>query len=234
MILIEWFLKGGIFMWPLLICSLLGFAAILDRSLVYWQIRLNYDHFISKLKADLLSRKEHVLPEWVNTVQSPLAKLASVYFEYIQSENQIEDQKEEKIRNEALKREGNRLLSTLDKRMRLLSVLSNVTPLLGLLGTVAGLVTAFHIIELKGGVIQPSDLAGGIWTALITTVAGLCIGIPTFLMHNYFQGKNQTVARHMEELVSELDEIFAYKQSLEVKSSSITSTPLHGSRSYGN
>lgn len=201
MFLIEWFLKGGIFMWPLLLCSLLALATVIDRLILHTQIKLDFEFFISKLKADILSHKTLFLPEWVTGLKAPTAKLVAIYFNYLDSL--------ENVRNEALKREGNRLLAHLDNRMRLLSVIANVAPLLGLLGTVAGLVTAFHTIEAKGGVIQPGDLAGGIWAALITTVTGLSIGIPSLLFHNYFQGKNQLIARQMEETISELDEIIA-------------------------
>jgi biopolymer transport protein ExbB len=113
------------------------------------------------------------------------------------------------VRNEALKREGNRLLAELDAQMKLLSCIAHVSPLLGLLGTVAGLVTAFHQIEASGGQVNPTDLAGGIWEALLTTVAGLLVGIPALLMHQFFHARLEKIAREMQEIVSELDEMLA-------------------------
>jgi len=213
-------------MWPLLLCSLLGLAAILDRLWAYSTVRINFDQFVLKLKTELSSQKTLVLPAWVNSLKAPPAKLAVIFFNYLNHE--------QRIRDEALKREGNKLLSLLADRMRLLSAIATVAPLLGLLGTVAGLVQAFHMIELKGGVIQPSDLAGGIWSALITTVAGLCVGIPALLMHNYFQGLSETTSQQMEEVVSELDEIVALKNQPLVAEPQMAIPKPKEVRAYGN
>ncbi|MCB0319047.1 MAG: MotA/TolQ/ExbB proton channel family protein [Bdellovibrionales bacterium] len=190
-------------MWPLLLCSFIGLAAVIDRLFAHFSSRLNFEIFIERLKKDLLSTNTFSLPNWVKDIKSPHSSLTQVYFEY-------KDQTE-KIRNEALKREGNKLLYSLDKRMSLLSSIVAVSPLLGLLGTVTGLVVAFYSIELKGGAVQPTDLAGGIWEALLTTVVGLSIGIPFLLAHKFFQTRNDKVAANMQELVSELDEIYALK-----------------------
>lgn len=218
MLVLDWFQKGGLFMWPLLLCSFFGLAAIIDRGIFFFKIRLNYQNFLARLKADLLSGPGFVTPGWLRSEQSPIAQLVLTYLDYINSTNVIRD--------EALKREGNRYLNTVDQRMRLLSAIATVSPLLGLLGTVAGLVVAFYSIESKGGVVQPSDLAGGIWEALISTVVGLCIGIPCLLMHQFYQAKGDQVAQQMQDVVSELDELVAHRSD---KAESISKARVHGS-----
>src|SRR3989338_8766211 len=95
-----------------------------------------------------------------------------------------------------------RLRATVEKHLRWLSTLAQVSTLLGLLGTVTGLVRAFQVIQRKSGAsgtaVNPGDLAGGVWEALITTVAGLVIAIPTILAYNYFAARLGEVQFHME------------------------------------
>ncbi len=76
----------------------------------------------------------------------------------------------------------------LEKNLNILATLAHVTPLIGLLGTVAGMVQAFQVIQQKAGAlhpVSPGDLAGGIWEALLTTVGGLSVAIPTLVAYNF-------------------------------------------------
>ncbi|MCS7063074.1 MAG: MotA/TolQ/ExbB proton channel family protein [Methylacidiphilales bacterium] len=200
MLAVEWFLKGGVFMWPLLLCSIVATAVIVERGWVHWKARLNYPQFLKRLKQELAGCPMRA-PKWLSGSASPVAKTAAVYLRYIHAPPGL--------RNEALKREGNRYLLELEAQMKLLSSIAHVSPLLGLLGTVAGLVAAFYQIEAAGGYVNPSDLAGGIWEALITTVAGLLIGIPCLLTHQFFHARVEKISREMQDVVSELDEMLA-------------------------
>ena len=84
--------------------------------------------------------------------------------------------------------------------------MAQVATLLGLLGTVAGLVSAFHQIELNAGQIQPGDLAEGIWAALLTTVFGLTIAIPSLLAFHFFESRIDRIENKMSFVVSYLDQ----------------------------
>jgi len=106
-------------------------------------------------------------------------------------------------------------IPTLEKNLHFLSTIAHISPLLGLLGTVTGLVRCFYIIEKKAssfGVVNPSDLAGGIWEALITTVAGLCIAIPAYIAYNYFVNKVNILTLEAERVSLELLEIVSRKK----------------------
>ena len=105
--------------------------------------------------------------------------------------------------------------------MRLLATITHLAPFLGLLGTVTGLVSAFHQIELLGGQVQPSDLAGGIWQALITTVFGLVIAIPCMAAYHGFENEADRISRRMQFLVSELNEFFGKHSKSDFKSADI-------------
>ena len=95
--------------------------------------------------------------------------------------------------------EASRIVHTLEARMRGIEVIGRIAPLLGLLGTVAGLVKAFMTISAHKGGIDPSLLAGGIWQALLTTIAGLVVAIPCIVAHEWFQSRIDTVAFLLEQ-----------------------------------
>jgi len=80
-------------------------------------------------------------------------------------------------------------IAELEKNVYLLGIIAHVTPLLGLLGTVTGMIRAFRQIEGLSGRVNASLLAGGIWEALLTTAFGLVVAIPTFVMYHYFNQK---------------------------------------------
>jgi biopolymer transport protein ExbB len=194
------FQLGGPVMWPLLACSVIGLAVIIDRAWMHFSTRLDFDTYLKNLKsAQSEGRVKSFLEKFAHS-QNPVVKLTQVYFAYLI--------KGEHRRNEALKREGSRLLAAQDRRMRLLATVAHVAPLLGLLGTVLGLVNSFQAIDASGGVAQPAQLASGIWAALLTTVFGLAVGIPCMVAHHYFHSLTEKNARQMKELVSELDEAF--------------------------
>ena len=194
------FLIGGPIMWPLLACSVIGLAVIIDRACMHFSCRLDFENYLKGLKdSQSTGTARSFLAKFAKS-HSPIVKMTLVYYEYLL--------KGEHRRNEALKREGSRLLAAQDKHMRLLATIAHVAPLLGLLGTVLGLVTSFQAIGASGGVAQPAQIAGGIWAALLTTVFGLAVGIPCMVAHHYFHSLTDKNARQMKELVSELDEAF--------------------------
>lgn len=196
---VDWFLKGGPLMWPLLVFSLVGLAVILERAFTHWRVRVDFGEFLARLKRDYHEMGADAVPFWVTQSPAPVARLVEVFFAYRAHEAEVRDG--------ALQREGNRLLRQLSRRMRLLGTISQTAPLIGLLGTVTGLVTAFYKIQEIGGAVQPSDLAGGIYEALLTTVAGLMVAIPCVLAQQFFQSRLDETSRQMSEIISELNEL---------------------------
>ena len=86
-------------------------------------------------------------------------------------------------------------IKPLEKLLPSLDIIAQVSPLLGLLGTVIGMISSFNQLELGGSNVDPSILAGGIWTALLTTAIGLIVAIPALISHHYFE-KKITVIQH--------------------------------------
>ncbi len=189
-------------MWPLMLCSITGMAIIFDRAWALARSSLDFHKFILCLKKHIRSNNPEAQPSCLKRRPASASFIARIYYQYLH-ENTPK-------RNEALKREGFRHLDNLGHRLKMLAAIAQVSPLLGLLGTVTGLVVAFYQIEALGGRVQPTDLAGGIWEALLTTVVGLSIGIPCLLAHQFFQAQIDKRAHEMTETVSELDEVFAH------------------------
>jgi biopolymer transport protein ExbB len=197
--LLGLFEKGGFAMWPLLVCSVVGFAIIAERGVYFAGLRFNYARFLHALKQHLAGGSLDAAQRYCHTHKHPVARLAAEYLNYLGDDG---------LREEALKRVGSYAIEQVETRLRVLAVLTHVAPLLGLLGTVTGLVSAFHQIELLGGQVQPSDLAAGIWEALITTVFGLVIAIPCMAAYHGFEGAADRIARQMQLLVAELNGVF--------------------------
>jgi biopolymer transport protein ExbB len=116
------------------------------------------------------------------------------------------DRSKEDIR-EAIDDAGHLEIPRLEHYLPALATCAHISPLLGLLGTVAGMIKAFAQIQSKQGLVNPSDLAEGISNALVTTAAGLCVAIPALVAYNYFVTRVDNMILEMEISSSELVEL---------------------------
>lgn len=190
--------KGGFIMWPLLCCSVGALALVLDRGTAHFRLRLGFRQFVERLERLV---KGGELSEALNLCRSsrnPVARTAEAYLANLRSGDEL--------RSTIIEREGGLALENAEKRLRGLAAIAQVSTLIGLLGTVIGLVSAFHQIEISGGQVQAGGLAAGIWAALLTTVFGLCIAIPSFLILQVFESRVDRMARRMGYVVSYLDQ----------------------------
>src|SRR3989338_3008487 len=168
--LLKLFQKGGFTMWPLLLCSILAAAVIVDRAIFFQLLRLHYDRFLEELKGLLSKRRYKEAREFCGRRGHPVCRIAAVYLDHLGND---------RLRADVLKREGSYALEKVETRLRVLGALTHIAPLPGLLGTVTGLVGAFHRIELLSGHVQAGGLAAGIWGAVITTGVRLGMAVPT-------------------------------------------------------
>lgn len=131
----------------------------------------------------------------------PVARVAQTYLEQLN--------RPEKVRQDNVRRTGSVALESVEKNLRILAALAHLAPLVGLLGTVIGMVVAFSQIQSIQGTVKPSDLAGGIWEALLTTVFGLVVAIPCMALYHAFEGHADKIARRMEMAVTSLDDLLS-------------------------
>lgn len=113
-----------------------------------------------------------------------------------------------------LEKKANKLINQLNSYLRPLEVIANISPLLGLMGTVLGMILAFKQMELAGSEVDPSVLSGGIWQALLTTAVGLAVAIPASMAHSWLERKIERVSYKINDVVSE---VFSYQPEQSVK-----------------
>ncbi len=170
-------------------------AVILLKIAQFWRIQEINPLFVEKLE----HRGEHTgIRDKLYSVQAanPVAKVMLSALEAIDKPNISLD-----VAKEEISRVGSAELRYLESHMRGLELVANIAPLLGLLGTVIGMVEAFSALEqASGSHINPSLLAGGIWTALLTTVAGLSVAIPAMAAHYIFDGKIEKIRATMKDI----------------------------------
>ncbi len=192
----SFFVKGGLFMWPLLACSIVSVTTIILRGIALREknvMPLEIQNEIERLapgeSPERLSRIVHHDP-------SSLARIARVALQHLRgprSENV--EVVETRARHEMVR---------LEKGLIVLEVITGIAPLIGLIGAVSGLVHVFSHLGLSSGASDTRQIALGIAEALNATVFGLSIAVPTLIAFSYFSKKVEVMSVEMETLVVEL------------------------------
>ena len=194
---IEMFRHGGPILIPLLIASVLGLAIILDRAIVFLLSYENYARLIRKLQPVVLARKWSEA-ERLCQGRGPLSRLTRVYLQF--------RDRDEKLRESVLSREGSYILAKLETRLRALAALAQISTLLGLLGTFYFLIVRLTPAATARGEIQQAEFVTAIWESFLSTMIGLAIAIPCMIVYQFCEGHVDAVGRQLMGLVSHLDE----------------------------
>lgn len=198
------FVKGGPVMYPIVLGSVVALALFLERVWALRRERVIPPAFQRRLR---LLVREGKLSEAEVLCQENASALANITAAGLK---QVGGKKEE-IR-QAIDDVGRREVALLERFVEFMGTIAAVEPLMGLLGTVTGLIRAFQQVEAaaRGGAgVKPELLAGGIWEALITTAAGLIVAIPAYLGYRFLQGRINTLAVEMEEDALRVAELLA-------------------------
>ena len=223
--MIDTIIKGGPVMVPIVVLAILSLGIIVERFLYLYLTGTDYEQFRDRLirrldetgddlalirkTGDLVidnndtstERSKMGIAERIRTERArrnPYSKIVSTYLNCLD--------KGERSREEALKRVGSEEIERMEHHFKGLSAVSHISPLLGLLGTVTGIIEAFAVISELGGQVDVTALAGGIWEAMITTAAGLIVAIPSQLAFLYFEKRVDSRANRMSYLVTYLNE----------------------------
>ena len=205
----QFLVKGGIMMIPLAICSTLGLAIVLEKAL-------------------FLRKKKVIVPEIVNILDNikdpndiglalsicekhdgPFANIIKVGLE---NRNLPKDEIKE-----ALNDQGRQEVHAMERGLVTLETIAGIAQLMGLLGTVIGILKVFDVIS-ELGVGQATALSGGISEALITTIIGLSIGIPAVVVYNFFSNKAETLILEIDKYTSALlNKVTSFRTNEKVK-----------------
>jgi biopolymer transport protein ExbB len=186
---IEFLSKGGFIIYPLLLCSVIGLSIVIEKTFS-------------------LRRKKVIVPEIesvINNIKGPgdiglassiCEKFRGPFANIIRVGLETRNSPTEEIK-EAVSDQGRQEVYHLERGLVVLETIAGIAPLLGLLGTVIGILKVFNVISLLG-VGQARAMSGGISEALITTIVGLSIGIPAVVGYNYFSNKAERLILEIE------------------------------------
>jgi biopolymer transport protein ExbB len=193
------FLKGGIIMWPILLCSIIALTVIIDRYIVLRKAKINIPAFMVRIRGLIKKKDISGAISYCMEEKSPVANIIRKGLKKYRLGH-------ERVK-EAIENAGKQEISKLEKGLTILATVAGIAPLLGFLGTVTGMISAFITIEDLAGAANPSDLAGGIWEALITTAFGLIVGIPALAFYNYFLSAVKKTVGEMEMVANDVVDV---------------------------
>ncbi len=175
--MLDILVKGGPVMIPLLFCSVLAVAVALERLWYLYSTRVDSEDLMDEVKLALSQVKLLEAVQIAKRSRSQVAALVATGIAY-------SDRPREELR-ELLNEVGRDEVFKMERRLAVLDVVATIAPLLGLLGTVTGIIRTFNVIGALQGLGSPQDLSLGIAEALITTAAGLVVAIPTVFLYQW-------------------------------------------------
>ena len=198
--------KGGPVMYPIILCSILAFAIVIERLYHLYKAKIDTKEFMNNIEITI---KRNRIAEAIKICDETPGPIAHI----VKTGILKHDRTKQEIR-ESIEDAGHLEVPRLEKHLSLLATIAHISPLLGLLGTVTGMVRAFQVIQEKSvsfNTVSPGDLAGGIWEALLTTVAGLSVAIPTVVAYNYLVNRVDEFVLDMERSATEVINILSQK-----------------------
>jgi biopolymer transport protein ExbB len=192
---VEFFIKGGVFMWPLLACAVIGTAVIFERLYTLQRAHTNTRRLMAAIISSLKTKGVGAAQDICMNTRGPIAAILHAGLSKVD--------KGPAAVEKAIESSGAIEMAFLQRGLLILATVANVSPLLGFLGTVSGMIHAFEAIAAAEQV-SAKIVANGIAEALITTLAGLTIAIPVQAMYNYFMLRIDAFVLEMEESSMEL------------------------------
>ncbi len=182
---------GGPFMVPIIICSIVAAGILLERLWTLQRKRVLPEDLIKRVSQ--LADANQVNPKVIDALEknSPLGRVLAAAL--------ANRDRGRAIMMERVEDTGRHVIHELERFLNSLGTIASISPLLGLLGTVTGIIRAFNAVML-GGMGDPRMLAGGISEALITTAGGLAVAIPSFIAYRYLRGKVERIVVDMEKI----------------------------------
>ena len=207
--MVDYFIKGGTVMYPLLLLSVLAFGVAIERLYFLSKIKTNTKEFVEKI---FLALSNNLVSEALQTCETYSGAIARMLKAGLKKHQKGRDEVEKAIASS-----GSLEVAKMERGLSLLQSIAAIAPLLGFLGTVMGMISSFDAMGKTG---NASEVAIGISEALITTAAGLIVAIPASFLKNYFGNKINNFVYEMEEssmnflnALEELEEKVAQRSS---------------------
>jgi len=228
----DFVVKGGPVMIPIGLCSIAALSVIVERLVSLRRRNVIPRDFLPGLNR-LLQNGAGDRQKALEYCQADSSPVANIFAAGLKRLGQPEEVLEKHIQDA-----GEREIYKLRRYLRLLSVLGSISPLLGLLGTITGMITAFQTVAASGEALGRTELlAKGIYEAMITTAAGLMIAIPVVLAYHWLSAKVDQLVQEMDRMTVEFVEAHAHPRAHEVepvpRAAAFESTPRSGEGSDG-
>ncbi|VFM98836.1 MAG: biopolymer transport protein ExbB [Candidatus Kentron sp. G] len=212
---------GGFVMIPILLCSVVAMAIIAERFWTLRKKRVAPDNLVVEIwqrarKGRLNEEHFHLLRK-----NSPLGRVLAAGL--------VNRQHSREIMKESIEEAGHHVVHNMEQHLNTLGTIAAVTPLLGLLGTVIGMIKVFAVITTQG-IGDPGVLASGISEALITTAAGLTVAIPSLIFYRYFRRKVEDLVVTMEQEAIKMVEALAGERERYMSMEHSDVAPLRGTK----
>ena len=187
---VELLCKGGYVMVPLMVCSVVSVTVMIERYVKISRAQADVSDVVRRTEDALYDGKIDKAVQMLESQDSPVTRVLTAG---IQSKHLGERGAER-----AMEDQGTRETRLLTKRLGSLDTIITIAPLLGLLGTVTGMISAFHVIAAKEGISTPTAITGGVAEALIATATGLAIAIFTLIGYNHLQERIKHIVAEIE------------------------------------
>ena len=198
---LQLLLKGGWFMVPIAATSLVGVALVIERLLALRRRRIIPPRFMRGLLS--LAPARTVALDYCRNNESPLARIVAAGLRKLPAG--------EAPAERAMEDAGAIEVHRLRKHLRMMYGVSVVAPMLGLLGTVSGMIEAFRVTTTERGLGRPELLATGIYEALVTTMAGLVVAIPVLMFYYYFVSKVENFVAEFNDASARFFDAFVHR-----------------------
>ena len=199
--LLSLFEKGGVMMYPILFSSVLMLGIAIERLYNLRRKNVINSNFLENVRSQWDWKDIKKTLQLCNSYDNSLSRILKVGVLRVGGKlDEVE---------RAIEGAGQHEASLMNSNLRVLGAVANITPMMGLLGTVIGMIKAFNVISLSG-TGNPGLVASGISEALITTAAGMAVGLPALALYHYFRGKIDRYVFEMEEISFQLIEELSY------------------------
>ena len=194
---------GGPIVYILLVLSIYATAIILYKLHIFYKVKFfKSDHTVKSINLWLTNNHNEAY-ELINDINDPHAEVVSFAMYQLLKNKKLTAKADSDIREEITRLSDERI-NSYSSNLNSLQVIATIAPLLGLLGTVFGMIEAFQQMEMAGKNVDPSVLSGGIWEALLTTAAGLSVAIPIVVFESYFRNLIDTFKNNIENTVTKV------------------------------
>src|SRR6266568_9315868 len=193
--------SGGVMIWLILLAGAVALVVFIERVLHCHRAQINSAEFLNGVRNVL--RRENVVEaiSICDATPGPVARLVKVAI--------LNRERGQKGVREALEEAGLVEVPPLEDKLNLLATIAQITPLMGLLGTVLGFIKIFTTLQKSQTLATLQDVSGGVWEALICTAAGLAVAIPCYAAYNYLVSRVNAIVLDMEKAATEIVNIVA-------------------------